>query len=60
MVFADVNIKWWTSQIKNLTTSANPTHLPIYLTSDVLLHIGPDIFNCCVIGFHGAAARKHR
>ncbi len=56
VIFADVNYKWWSSQIKNLTTKADPTHLPIYLTSDVLLHIGPDIFNCCVIGFHGASA----
>jgi hypothetical protein len=55
VVFADVSYNWWGSQIKNLTTKADPTHLPLYLTSDVLLHVGPDIFNCCVIGFHGAA-----
>jgi hypothetical protein len=57
VVFADVNISWWASQIKNLETQADPTHLPLYLTDDVLLHIGPDIFNCCVIGFHGTKAR---
>ena len=56
VVFADVSISWWASQIKNLENSADPTHLPIYLTNNVLLHIGPDVFNCCVIGFHGAHA----
>lgn len=28
VVFADVNISWWASQIKNLETTADPTHLP--------------------------------
>jgi len=56
VVFADVNISWWAAQIKNLENSADPTHLPVYLTDDVLLHIGKDVFNCCVIGFHGTHA----
>jgi hypothetical protein len=56
VIFADVNISWWSAQIKNLETTADPTHLPLYLTSDVLLHIGKDIFNCCVIGYHGTKA----
>jgi hypothetical protein len=56
VIFADINISWWSAQIKNLETQADPTHLPIYLTDDVLLHIGPDIFNCCVIGYHGTKA----
>src|SRR5260370_7176057 len=34
--------------------SADPTHLPLYLTNNILLHIGPNPLNCCVIGFHGA------
>ena len=54
VVFADVNIQWWATRIMNLQTGANPTHLPIILTKDVLLHIGPNPLNCCVIGFHGA------
>jgi hypothetical protein len=58
VVFADINISWWASQMHNLETKANPTHLPIYLTKDVLLHIGPNIFNCCVIGFHGAMTQN--
>jgi hypothetical protein len=56
VIFADVNISWWSAQIKNLETKADPTHLPIYLTDSVLLHIGKDIFNCCVIGYHGTKA----
>lgn len=50
VIFAGVNIGWWAAQIQNLTTSADPTHLPVYLTDDVLLLSG---LNCCVIGFHG-------
>jgi len=56
VIFADINISWWASQIKNLESQADHTHLPIYLTDSVLLHIGQDVFNCCVIGFHGANA----
>jgi hypothetical protein len=56
VVFADVNISWWAAQIQNLETKADPTHLPLYLTDNVLLHIGKDILNCCVIGFHGTRA----
>jgi hypothetical protein len=60
VIFADVNISWWSAQIQNLETTANPTHLPIYLTDSVLLHIGPNIFNCCVIGYHGTKAAGRR
>jgi hypothetical protein len=56
VIFADINISWWAAQIQNLETQADPTHLAIYLTDNVLLHIGKDIFNCCVIGFHGTRA----
>jgi len=56
VIFADINISWWAAQIQNLETSADPTHLAIYLTDNVLLHIGKNIFNCCVIGFHGTRA----
>jgi hypothetical protein len=56
VVFADINISWWSAQIQNLETTADPTHLPIYLTNNVLLHIGSNIFNCCVIGYHGTRA----
>ncbi|HEY7356079.1 MAG TPA: hypothetical protein VH590_06415, partial [Ktedonobacterales bacterium] len=39
--------------------NADATHLPIYLTNNVLLHIGKDVLNCCVIGFHGNKATGH-
>jgi hypothetical protein len=60
VIFADVNISWWSAQIQNLETTADPTHLPIYLTDSVLLHIGKNVFNCCVIGYHGTDAAGGR
>ena len=56
VVFADVDITWWSAQIQNLESTADATHLPIYLTNNVLLHIGPNVLNCCVIGYHGTRA----
>jgi len=56
VIFADISITWWSAQIQNLETSADPTHLPIYLTNNVLLHTGQNVLNCCVIGFHGTRA----
>jgi hypothetical protein len=56
IVFADIDIGWWAPQIKNLnSTQGDPTHLPIYLTNNVLLFVGKSVFNCCVIGFHGTS-----
>ena len=54
VVFADVQVDWWGSRIENLMQSANPTHLPIYLTNNVLLYSGSNPLACCIIGFHGA------
>jgi hypothetical protein len=59
VIFADVNYQWWGTRIQNLASSlgyVDPTHLPLFLTSDVLLFSGTDPLNCCVIGFHGAGA----
>jgi len=56
VIFADINISWWSAQINQLEQSADATHLPIYLTDSVLLHIGKDVTNCCVIGYHGTRA----
>jgi hypothetical protein len=53
VIFASVDIGWWSAQIKNLETKADPTHLPIYLTDNVMLFEGKDPTNCCVIGYHG-------
>jgi hypothetical protein len=57
VIFPSVNIQWWATRIQNLNASlgyVDPTHLPIYLTDNVMLHFGNDPFNCCVFGFHGA------
>jgi hypothetical protein len=57
VIFASVNVQWWATRIQQLDTSlgyVDPTHLPLYLTNKVLLHIGLDPTNCCIIGFHGA------
>ena len=56
VVGADIDIGWWSSHIKNLETSADPTHLPIYLTDQVFLYEGNNPSNCCVIGYHGTSA----
>jgi hypothetical protein len=56
VVFADINLSWWSSQINNLEQSADPTHLPVYLTNNVMLYEGQSIYNCCVIGYHGTRA----
>lgn len=56
VIFADINISWWSSQIENLETTADATHLPIYLTNNVLLYTGHNVLNCCVIGYHGTRA----
>jgi hypothetical protein len=55
VIGADINISWWSSQINNLEQSADPTHLPLYLTDQVLLFQGSP-GNCCVIGYHGTRA----
>jgi hypothetical protein len=58
VIAADINIVWWSSQIQNLDNSLgyiDPTHLPIYLTNNVMLYEGHNPLNCCVIGYHGAA-----
>ena len=56
VIFADINVKWWSTQIQNLESSADATHLPIYLTNNVLLYSGKSVLNCCIIGFHGTRA----
>ena len=53
VIFPAINISWWSGQINNLEQSADATHLPIYLSNDVLLVQGG---GCCVIGYHGTRA----
>jgi hypothetical protein len=58
VVAGDVNVTWWSAEIQNLNNSLafnDPTHLPIYLTNNVMNYIGTNPANCCVIGFHGAS-----
>jgi hypothetical protein len=56
VVGAQVDIGWWSSQIKNLETKADPTHLPLYLTDNVFLYLNNTPGVCCVIGYHGTYA----
>lgn len=56
VVFADIDIGWWSSQIQNLETQADATHLPIYLTNSVMLYTNNNPYYCCVIGYHGTRA----
>jgi hypothetical protein len=54
--FGDIKYQWWAALILNLSARLgyiDPTHLPIYLTKDVLLYFGNNPFNCCEGGFHG-------
>ena len=54
VIFPTINIGWWSSEINNLEQSADATHLPIYLSNDVLLTTKKG--SCCVIGYHGTHA----
>jgi hypothetical protein len=57
VVFADVNLEWWATQLQNLDSKLSyidPTHLPLYLTNDMLLFLGNNPLNTGYIGFHGA------
>jgi hypothetical protein len=56
VVFASIDIGWWSAQINNLETTADPTHLPLYLTQDVLLYLNNNVLNTGVIGYHGTGA----
>ena len=56
VIFASVDVGWWSSHIQNLLASADPTHLPVYLSNNVLLFEGKDPLNCCIIGYHGTKA----
>ena len=58
VLFLQVNISWWSAQIKQLETTADPTHLPLYLSNNILLYEGKP-GNCCVIGYHGTKATGH-
>jgi hypothetical protein len=50
---ADVDIDWWSSRIKSLETKADPTHLAVFLTNQVVLYEDNDPTHCCAVGYHG-------
>ncbi len=52
----NVDVGWWSSKINNLEQSADPTHLPLYLTDNIFLHSANDPAQCCIIGYHGTRA----
>jgi hypothetical protein len=57
VIFADVNIEWWATQLQDLNSRlsyTDPTHLPLYLTDNLLLFSGNNPLNTGTIGFHGA------
>jgi hypothetical protein len=60
VVGASIDVGWWSSQINKLETSADPTHLPLYLTDNIFLHTGKSIADCCIIGYHGTKAAGDR
>jgi hypothetical protein len=55
-IFAAASIYWWAALINHLQTTADPTHLPLYVTDDTLLdwNAPGGTTVCCVLGFHGA------
>jgi hypothetical protein len=57
VIFPVISVSWWSAQINNLENSADPTHLPIYLSNDVLLGTPT---SCCTIGYHGTRATGAR
>jgi hypothetical protein len=55
---ARVSLNWFAARIQNLNQTLgyiDPTHLPIYVTDEVLLYVGSNPGNCCIFGFHGAS-----
>jgi hypothetical protein len=58
VVAGDIDATWWSTRIQNLNNSlgyAEPTHLQLYLTDNVMLFTMNNPLNCCIIGFHGAS-----
>jgi hypothetical protein len=58
-----VSDRWWGTQIGNLNATLgyiDPTHLPFYLSKDVVRYFGDNpITGCCEIGFHGTATSQN-
>ena len=56
VLIAAIDVGWWSGQINNLETTADPTHLPLYLSNDVLLYSNNDLSTTGIIGYHGTGA----
>jgi hypothetical protein len=56
IVFGLTDATWFSGRISQLMgqLGTDPTHLPVFLTNNVMLYVG-SLDNCCVIGFHGAS-----
>lgn len=53
-VYGLVDVGWFSSRIQQYMGQGqtDPTHLPIFLTDNVMLYSGS---SCCIIGYHGAS-----
>jgi hypothetical protein len=58
VVAGEVAATWWGARIQNLNNSlsyADPTHLQLYASDNLMLFTGHNPLACCIIGFHGAS-----
>jgi hypothetical protein len=57
VLFAGVVITWFGATLQHLNTTADPTHLALYLTDDTVAGTSHGRFPCwCIGGFHGVLA----
>ena len=61
LVFGGADQQFWFPQIENLLTQADPTHLALYLTDDVLIYAKGRTGNifCCTTGYHAVKSTGH-
>jgi len=60
-IFGLVDATWFSGRVSQLMGQlhTDPTHLPIFLTGNVMLYVG-NVGNCCIIGYHGASVVNGR
>ncbi|MBO0696742.1 MAG: hypothetical protein J2P56_11670, partial [Verrucomicrobia bacterium] len=55
VVFAAIDIQWWTNRLHNLLKKNDPAHLSLYVTDDTMAYVGnKNKFILAALGFHGA------
>lgn len=61
VVYGLTDATWFNGRISQLLGQLHldPTHLPIFLTDNVMLYVG-SLDNCCIIGYHGASVVNGR